>query len=390
MERRPFLLTASKGVRQSFVRDLAVACFLVALGTSLSIQTWRTPVSWTPDGLHYQSALLQIRGVAERNAIRDAFTGPTASRLLASDESKERLRDLDLVQATERFYERRRLLPWVGAAIYPVLGERSLQAVSIVAYIALGPILYLLLRRRASWWAAGGVAALVMLTQPVRTWSFFPLTDSTGLLLMLVAGGAAISVLEGRSRWLVAWCLALAGLSFTREVWVACLVAAGAVVVRDVRRSLLLLATGAAAVLPALVLYDVPTRYYMDCTFNLSDCSEDNGWAHALSGYPGSLWRMLENDALSHTMMAAWVVGGALLLFLRTSRDDVYFLFWRGAFVGGLVMLALLPNATDFRLELVLLPSAAVGTAAYLSSDSLRRVTRRYLSWMPRFGQPRT
>jgi hypothetical protein len=363
---------------------------LVAIGTSLSLQAWRTPVSWTPDGLHYQSAVLQARGWSEREAIHEAFTGPTASRLFVSEESKERLRDLELVQSTERFYERRRLLPWVGAAIYPVLGDRSLQALSILAYIAIGPVLYLVLRRRATWWTSGAVAAFVILTQPVRTWSFLPLTDSAGLLLLLVAGVAAASVLEDRPRWLVVWCLALAGLSFTREIYVACLVAAATAVVRNMRRSLLLLATGVAAVVPALVLYDVPMRYFMDCTFNLSVCSEENGWSHVLSGYPGSLWRMLVNDARSHTLMTAWVIGGALLLFLRTSRDDVYFIYWRGAFLGGLIILALLPNATDFRLEFVLIPSAAVGTAAYLSSDSWRRVTRRYLSRVPRIRQPGT
>jgi hypothetical protein len=91
---------------------------------------------------------------------------------------------------------------------------------------------------------------------------------------------------------------------------------------------------------------------------------------------------MLVNDAVEHTWMTAWVLIGAFLLFRCSDRDDPYFAFWRGAFVGGLVMLALFPTATDFRLEFVLLPAAAVGAAAYLSSSSwgttLRRHTRSF------------
>ena len=356
---------------------------LVALGASLSMSALRGPVLWTPDGLHYESMLLQVRGASERDAIREAFTGPIASRLEAADTSRRRLRDLDLVQSTHRFYEHRRLLPVLGAAIYPVLGERSLQAISILAYIAIGPVLYLLLRRRASWWAAVGVAAFVILLPPVRLWSFFPLTDSAGLLLMLVAGIAATSVLQGRPRWLALWCVALAGLSFTRETFVACLVAVGILSLGGWRRSSQLLVTGVASVVPALLLYDVPTRYYMDCTLNLSDCSEGNGWSHVLSGYPGSLGRMLVNDAVEHTTVTAWVLIGAFLLFRSADRGDAYFAFWRGAFVGGLVVLALLPNSTDFRLEFVLLPSAAVGTAAYLTSKPWVPILRRHGGALP-------
>lgn len=373
--------------RRRLLGHVVAVSLFVALGASLSLSTLRAPVLWTPDGLHYQSTLLQIRGASERDAIREAFTGPIASRLQAAETSKRRLRDLDLVQTTHRFYERRRLLPALGAAVYPVLGERSLQALSILAYIAIGPVLYLLLRRRASWWAAAGVASFVILLRPVRLWSFFPLTDSAGLLLMLVAGIAATLVLEDRPRWLALWCVALVALSLTRETYVACLVAVGILSFGDWRRSRQLFASGIASVAPALLLYDVPTRYYMDCTFNLSDCSERNGWAHILSGYPSSLWRMLANDAVDHTTMTAWVLIGAFLLFRASDRGDAYLAFWRGAFVGGLAMLALLPNATDFRLEFVLLPSAAVGTAIYLSSNPWAPITRRYKGSLPLIGR---
>jgi hypothetical protein len=373
--------------RRRLVGHVLAVSMLVALGVHLSSPTLRAQVLWTPDGLRYQAMLLEVRGASERDAIREAFTGPTASRLVAAETSKRRLRDLDLVQSTQRFYKRRRLLPTVGAAIYPVLGERSLQALSVLAYIAIGPVLYLLLRRRASWWAAVGVAGLVVFVSPVRLWSFFPLADSAGLLFMLVAGIAATSVLEDRRYWPLLWCAALAALSFTRETYVACLVAAAILSFGGWKRSGRLLAIGIASVAPALLLFEVPTRYYMDCTFNLSECSESNGWTHVLSGYPGSLWRMLVNDAVEHTWMTAWVLVGAFLLFRRSDRDDAYFAFWRAAFVGGLAMLALLPNPTDFRLEFVLLPSVAVGTAAYLSSRPWTPILRRHAGSIPLGGR---
>src|SRR5947209_14234155 len=101
-------------------RALALAVALAGIG--FVAVHWSDHYQWKPDSLFYEAQLLRVRGTPKAEALRRVFTGPLAAPRVA-----EELRDTPPARRTvaspawvrysERFYDRRWLVPALGAAV---------------------------------------------------------------------------------------------------------------------------------------------------------------------------------------------------------------------------------------------------------------------------------
>jgi hypothetical protein len=277
------------------------------------------------------------------------------------------------VRYSAQFYRRRWLVPLMAAAIYPAAGNRSLLYVSIAGYVLAGLLLFALMRRRFS----DGVSVLVsiacLLLPPVRTFAGLPLTDSWGLALEIGALIAALAALERGGRWIAVWVLTMVALSFTRDSTVVLFAAVGwAVLVTRTRRSMVVLAGGVAASLPALVLFGAPLERQMAYVIQGFHPPTVVSWSYVISHYPATLGSFLREDAHYPQTLAypaVWYAIGAAVvaavgyMFIAGPWRDPFFMLSRGAFIGAVAVVALLPNYTGLRLELVFVPVVAAGLA---------------------------
>ena len=183
-----------------------IAAALVALSCLAVWPAFHDPVEWTPDALYYQARVLELRG--EDNAVDKVFKGPLAAELRQRDPGHTG--NETWVEYNEPFYERRVAVPLAAAALYPVTEERSLLDLSLAGYIAAVLALFGLLLLRFRIALAATVAAAAALLPPLTHHSSFPLTDSWGLALEIVALGAAILALERGLGWLPLWIGAIA------------------------------------------------------------------------------------------------------------------------------------------------------------------------------------
>jgi hypothetical protein len=110
---------------------------------------------------------------------------------------------------------------------------------------------------------------------------------------------------------------------------------------------------------------------YVISGYNIPD---DSSWSFVASGYLDQLWRTINTDLtypvdfsapVAGVLYAGLALAGAALvaLVIRPSRGDPYFSLMRAAIAGSIVLLLLANNPQAYRLELVLVPSAAVGLA---------------------------
>jgi hypothetical protein len=363
-----------------------VALLLLAFGSSLP--AWFAPVRWTPDGFFYQARVLTLRGVDEDVAVSRVLSGPLVAEAVIDGPQRDRLRDSEWVEHTTQITQRRVLVPGLAALATPVFGDFSLQAVSLIGYVLIAPLLYLLLRRRFSTRASFVVAAGTALLPPLREWSFHPLTDSWGLALEI-----------------------------------ACLLAAAWVAFAERTRTALALAlSGAAAAAPVPLLLGAPVggtvghaaqdaeRYWdsLSEAIRVDVASQTFGSEHrltaiafalaialALVSVPASLararrlasWACAAQIGLTlvGTAMLATrrvepeqqlpvglvLVAGLALLLLR-ARDDPCFRLHRAGAIACVAYLALYPVASGFRLELVFVPFVAVGLARALDARAIR------------------
>ena len=203
-------------------RTTLVAFLAAVLGALALASVWSAaddPVVWTPDALYYQARLLEFRGVEHEAAMDRTFEGPISAELRARDPNHTG--NAEWVEYNEPFYERRVAFPLAGAAVYEVAGNRSLLYLSLAGYVATILALFglLLLRFRVA--IASLVTLATIVLPPLTHHSSFPLTDSWGLALEIVALGAAILALERGLRWLPLWIAAIAVLAFTRDsTWI--------------------------------------------------------------------------------------------------------------------------------------------------------------------------
>ena len=404
-------------------RGLPIVALLV-LGISSTLPAWFSPVRWTPDGLFYQARVLVLRGADEDAAVSRVLEGPLVADAAIDGPQRDLLRDPEWVAHTTEITQRRLLVPGLAAVATPVLGDRSLQAASLLGYVLVAPLLFLLLRRRFGPRASLVVAAGAALLPPLREWSFHPLTDSWGLALEVACLLAAVLALDRGPRWLALWVASVVALSLTRDATVVVVLAAAWVALAERTRTAVALAvSGALAAAPVPLLLGAPVggtvgaaaadagRYWdrVAEAIRVDVTSQVFGGEHRLTAIafalavvlsllavPASLSRARRialwacGAQIAVTLVAAAVldvrrvepehqlpVGLVLIaglgLLLLGSRDDPFFRLHRAGAVACVAYLALYPVASGFRLELAFVPFVAVGLARALDGRALAR-----------------
>jgi len=357
--------------RRSLAATGAALVALVALAIGLTWSSWGDPPQWKPDGLYYQVQLLELRGVDHADALRDVFAGPLAApRVLeerTNPEAVPRLTDPQWVEYSAQFYRRRWVLPALGAAIEPAFGTDSLQIVSLVGFVLVGPLLFLLLRLRFSLLPSLAAAAVCVALPPLRYWAEQPLSDSLAVAVEALAFVCAVLALERGAWWLAPWFATMLALGFTRDT-TAVLVAGAAWLALRLRttRSLVILVLGVLAALPPPLFFGAPLREALAYMFSDFTVPADTSWGFILENYPKGLRRVQIHDFQyfrDHPLAALAGIGGLLAVYVFRRPADPYFMLVRGAGIAGIAYLLLQPNYTALRLELVFVPVIAVGLA---------------------------
>lgn len=349
-----------------------VAAGLAALACLAVWPAFGNPVEWTPDALYYQARMLELRGAEEAEALSLVFEGPLSSELRARDPLHTG--NPEWVAYNEPFYERRVALPLVGAALYPATEDRTLLYLSLAGYVASIVALFgfLLLRFRLAVASAVSLAAIFL--PALARHSSFPLTDSWGLALGIVAFGGAVLTLDRGLRWLPLWIAAIGLLAFTRDsTWIPILAVGWCAVRLRSGKAAWLFGSGVAAALPAVLFFETPVRKLLALLVNGSDVPADTSWAFVVSHYPGAVADLVRanggflRDGEWYTGL--YLVGGVLLLLAawlraREQRSAATTLMGAGAVVSLLYVLSA-PVFSAFRLELVFVPMAAFGIASF-------------------------
>jgi hypothetical protein len=347
------------------------------------------------DGLFYEVQRLQVEGHDEAEATRIVFDGAIARQTAAIEDEPSHPRVLDpaWVEYSKRFYHRRWLVPALAAGLAPVVGEqagRALRVASLLGYLLVAPVLFLLLRRRFSPWLSAGLAVACTLAPPVYKWSLGMRVDSWGLQLEALGLLSAVLVKDLGRRWLALWTLAIAALSITRDAELVLLPAVAWLLFVErgdreaTRTNLALLGTGVAASLPAFLIGGAAVRDNLAYVIGGYNIPADSSWSYVASGYLDQLWRTISTDAtypLDFPAPVAVVLYAGLGLALaalaaviaRPSRGDPYFSLMKAAIPGCVLLLLLANNPQAYRLELVLVPIAAVGLAVLAVTFAARR-----------------
>ncbi len=337
------------------------------------------------DGLFYEVQKLDVAGHTEPEATRLVFDASIARQVASIEDEPDQPRVLDpaWVAYSKRFYHRRWLVPALAVAVEPIVGDapgRGLRVASLLGYLLVGPVLFLLLRRRFSPSLSAAVAIVCTLAPPVYKWSLGMRVDSWGLQLEALGLLAAVLVKDLGRRWLALWVLALAALSLTRDAE-AILIPAVLWLVwverRDpeaTRTNATLVGTGIAAALPALLLGGTPVRENLAYVISGYNIPADSSWSFVASHYLDQLWHTISTDLtypldfpvpVLVVLYAGIVLAIAAIVTLvaRPSRGDPYFSLTKATIPGCVLLLLLANNPQAYRLELVFVPVAAVGLA---------------------------
>jgi hypothetical protein len=360
---------------------LAVTSLLLLAAISMATH-WTGPISWETDALFYQAKSEEISGTDAATARREVFGGPLSEyeRGLEAEVPDEpsRVSDPAWVEYSSDFYARRLLLPALAVALDPLFGLRSLQVLSLLGFVFVPVLLFLLLRRRLSFAVSLGVAAAVILWPPLRAWSVFPLTDSSGLALLIAALLCAVLTVERSRRWLAPWFACVLALAFTRDIaFIPVIAALGLLAVRRDRPTLVLVGVGMAAALPALLVHGVSESKALAYVFANHTIPIDTSWGSVLSQYPSNFGHMLSrygDYAVSNPLVVLAAIGGIVAAFaLAPRRDTLTVLVW-STLPGYLLLMVVGPAFSAFRYELVLVPLIGLGYA-YLAERVLERVS---------------
>jgi hypothetical protein len=360
---------------------------LVALA-AVSIAYWIGPQQWKPDALYYQAHLYQIQGDSHAVAYHRVFAGPLSLLRREGDAglplAQQHVGNPAWVTYSVQFYERRWFPPAVAALIAPFKGVNALRTAAELAYLLLGPCLYALARLRAGRLSSLAIAAGALLLAPLVFNAGQPLTDMWGVVLEALAVIAAILALERRRAWLLVWVVALVALSLTRDSTIIVVPPAVWLALRErTRAAAALAASGLLAALPAPLLLGAPLRTAMGYTFSNFEPPVDPSWGWVLGQYWPHLHSLARNNLTymqDHPLTALFLVAGYLVPFLVRSHGDRLVRYIRVAAVFSLLLDALQPNYTEFRLELTFVPVAVAGLAigarklgaARLHTDVLR------------------
>jgi hypothetical protein len=351
------------------VRTVLTILSLTLIAAVSVASHWAGPISWETDALFYQAKSEEISGTDAATARREVFGGPLSNyeRQLEVEASGEpaRVSDPAWVEYSAPFYARRLLLPALAAALNPVLGLHALETLSLLAFVLIPGLLFLLLRRRLSFSVSVLISVAVILWPPLRAWSVFPLGDSSGVALLIAALLCGLLTIERGPRWLLPWTLCVAGLAFTRDIaFIPVISALALLAIRRDRLSVALVACGVAAAAPALLVQSVSESKQLAYVFADHAIPTDTSWGSVLSQYPANLGHMAGRyadyaAANPHVVLLA-VCGVVAAVALAPRRDPLTILLW-GTLPGYLLLLVVGPAFSGFRYELVLLPLIAFG-----------------------------
>jgi hypothetical protein len=355
-------------------RALAVVVALAGIG--FVALHWDNSYQWKPDSLFYEAQLLRVQGLPKDEALRKVFEGPLAAPRVAEElrdtpPARRTVASPDWVTYSSRFYERRWLVPALGAAVEPLLGDNALRAVSLAGYVLVGLLVYALLLLRFRAWIAAVVSLGVLALGPLRYWSLLPLTDSFGVALEAAALATAVLALRRPKPWLPVFAVTMLALSFTRDATIVVVAGLAWVALRErSRRTVLTLATGIAASLPAPLLFGAPTREIMAYTLNQFRPPAHATWGFIRSRYVDGEKGLVKDDLtylVHHPYVGLFAVGGIIALYAIRNSDESTKLL-RGAVAGAIILLLVAPNYTALRLELPFIPLAAYGVGLALDA----------------------
>lgn|GEM_PF-988343 len=359
----------------------AIAVISLAFLAAFSMAShWTGPIDWETDALFYQSKVEEISGTDAATARQEVFGGPLSNyeRQLEVETPDEppRVSDPAWVEYSSSFYARRLLLPAVAAAIKPIFGERSLLLLSLLGFVLVPVLLFTLLRRRFAYGVSFAIAAVVILWPPLRAWSVFPLTDSSGLALLIASLLCGALVLERGRRWLAPWFACVLALAFTRDIaFIPVIAALGVLTVRRDRTVAALIGCGVLASLPSLFVQSVSMSESLAYVFANHTIPTETGWGSVLADYPGNLAHMLgryADYAAGNPLVVLGALGGLVGAFaLGRRRDPLTVLVW-STLPGYLLLMAVGPAFSSFRYELVLMPLIGFGYAL---------IAERALAW---------
>ena len=313
-------------------RIALIASFAALLAALACLAVWPTfqdPVTWTPDGLYYQVQLLEFRGVDHDAAFDADVRGPALGR--AAREGPAPHRQRSWAEYNEPFYERRLALP-LGRR-RPLRGRRRSLAAATSRSRATSRRCS---RSSGSCCCASGspsraaVDAAGRASAAAHDHSSYPLTDSWGLALEIVAFAAAILAFDRGLRWLPLWigAIACSGSRATApgsRSWRSAGARSGyrSRVPRDARSR-----RGVLAALPALLLFKTPVRELLALLVN-----DPSRGGHVVGVHPRRLPEALARARAGQRRVpptrrvvhgGLYLVGGvlALLLFVwRAPRD---------------------------------------------------------------------
>jgi hypothetical protein len=351
------------------VREVTAAALVLLIAGALSLSHWYHRLSWTPDGLFYAAQTLEVRGASEKQSLERVFHGQPARALRHDEGLRQPLvgREIDdpqWVRYSANFYRRRWLVPVLAAALYPWMGLRAVEVVSLLGYVLAGLFIYLLLRRRFSARVAALGSTICLVLPAFRTWSFLPLTDSWGVALEAASLTAAIAVVRSGLVFLPLWVISIGALSVTRDVALAIVVAVGYLAVcRRTRRYWLLFASGLAAALPAPMFLGAPLKDQLNWAFSGYHVVRHPTWHAVLHDYVPSLHSFVVLDLRTELPTVLLFVTAFVALWMSRHSHDEYLQLVRTSAVATTAYLAMVPVYTGFRLELALLPMAAGGFA---------------------------
>jgi hypothetical protein len=364
------------------VRNWLAVAVLVILGAASMAKHWTGPISWETDALFYQAKSQEISGQDGQAARQEVFGGPLSDyeRRIERENPDEppRVSNPAWVEYSAPFYARRLLLPAVAAALNPILGIHALQDLSLLAFALVPGLLFLFLRRRFSLNVSFIVSLAAILWPPLRNWAVFPLSDTTGLALLIAALVCGALTFEKDRRWLWPWAACVLALGFTRDlafmpvVCALCLLA-----VRRDRLSGALVGVGILAALPPLFVQSLSQSQSLAYVYANHTIPTETGWGAAISGYPGNFAHMVgryADYAAANPLIVLLLLGGLVAAFAlrpRGGRDPFTLLVW-GTFPAYLLMMAIGPAYSGFRYELVLVPLMAFGYGN-LATAAVRR-----------------
>jgi hypothetical protein len=358
-------------------QDRWAAAALIVLALILVLPTWGQGSVWATDSLFYEAQRREVLGQERYEALHDVFASGLAVRARGLEADLpprlRRVEDPRWVRYSSRFYRRRWTVPAAAAVLDPITGTESLKTVSLLGYVVLGPLLYLLLRHRFEPLPSAAATSVCLVLPPLLAFAPRPLTDTWGLSLLVAGLCLALRVRRSGMPWLPAWIGTVVLLSWTRDATIVLVAATAWLALRErSRRTLAVALTGLLASLPAPLLSGASLRENLAYVFNDFRIPPDTSWGFVLREYPATLFHVLRSDLAyplqtgfppltAHLGLAVLVGLGALLLL--SPREDGFLRLHRGALVGALLTVLVSVNYTRLRLELVFVPCVAVGLA---------------------------